>query len=59
MNRKQRERRDYLKWRRELQRPLLTVREQEMLELMRKLRTFTYRSDQSSGPTSLALRQLQ
>jgi hypothetical protein len=59
MNRKQRERRDYLQWKRELQGPILTVREQKMLELMRKLRTFTYRSDQGCDPTSLALQQLK
>ena len=59
MNRKQRERRDYLKWQRELRGPNFTMREQEMLDLMGKLRTFTYRSDQGSDPTSLALQQLK
>jgi len=39
--------------------PQFAVREQEMLILLGKLRTFTYRSDQGSDPMSLALQALQ
>lgn len=53
------ERLEYLKWKRELAGEHLFTREQELLELLGKLRTFTFRADQGSDPMSLALQALQ
>jgi hypothetical protein len=52
------ERLEYLKWKRELGGQHLCMR-QELLELLGKVRTFTFRADQGRDPMSLALQSLQ
>ena len=53
------ERIEYMKWKRERTGPHLTVREQEMLAALDKVRNFTHGADAGDTPWHLALKRLR
>jgi hypothetical protein len=53
------ERLEYLKWKREREGPILTVRDQEMLAALDKARNFTRAADAGNSPWHLALQRLR
>jgi hypothetical protein len=53
------ERLEYLKWKREMAGPQLTMRQQEMLQALDKARDFTHGCDLGDTPWHLALQRLR